>query len=98
MILNCGPASWLNRSVLSQPVMVWIGLVSYPLYLWHWPLFVFANITDLALPDGVLRVVEPVAGLNQLPDLGSTGLTGGIASRVSHGHAGCCPGFCAGGR
>jgi peptidoglycan/LPS O-acetylase OafA/YrhL len=34
--------SWVNRS-LSHPVFVYIGLVSYPFYLWHWPLLCFAK-------------------------------------------------------
>jgi len=44
LILAAGPQALVNRALLSRPWMVWLGLVSYPLYLWHWPLLSFAYI------------------------------------------------------
>ena len=35
---------------LSQPPSSGIGLISYPLYLWHWPLLSFAQILEGAVP------------------------------------------------
>ena len=43
MLIGAGPRSWAARHVLSHPAPVGIGLISYPLYLWHWPLLVFAR-------------------------------------------------------
>ena len=45
LIIAAGSA-WLNRKLLSASVAVFIGLVSYPLYLWHWPMLSFLSITE----------------------------------------------------
>ena len=41
LIISAEPKSLANRSVLSAKILVWIGLISYPLYLWHWPALLF---------------------------------------------------------
>ncbi len=42
----------LNRILLSHPVMVFIGRISYPLYLWHW---VLLTLPRLASGEGLSR-------------------------------------------
>ncbi len=43
MLVGAGPYSWVARHVLAHPILVGVGLISYPLYLWHWPLLVFTR-------------------------------------------------------
>lgn len=43
-LIFAGPEGFINRVLLSNRVMVWIGLISYPLYLWHWPIFSLVRI------------------------------------------------------
>lgn len=38
-----GPTATLNRYLLSNRLMVGVGLISFPLYLWHWPLLTFGR-------------------------------------------------------
>jgi len=45
LLIAAGPKAWLNRHLLSAPPVVWIGLISFPLYLWHWPLLAFLRTT-----------------------------------------------------
>jgi peptidoglycan/LPS O-acetylase OafA/YrhL len=44
LLIDAGPAAWFNRHILAWRPMVGIGLISYPLYLWHWPIISFAII------------------------------------------------------
>ena len=46
LIISAGPSGWINRRVLSNKALVGIGLISYPLYLWHLPVLVFTRVLD----------------------------------------------------
>lgn len=55
LIISAGPQAWLNKHLLSNRTMVSLGLVSYPLYLWHWPLLSFATILQGGSPSRLVR-------------------------------------------
>jgi hypothetical protein len=42
--------------MLANPVMVGIGLISYPIYLWHWPLLSFGHIIYAGEPPWSIRL------------------------------------------
>ena len=50
LLIAAGGKAWINRQILSHPLLVFIGLISYPLYLWHWPLLVFTRIFSGGTP------------------------------------------------
>ena len=71
MIVAAGPKGWLNRHILANPIVVYIGLISYALYLWHWPLLAFVRILEAdgsltnagAMRAGAVAVAFVAAGL-----------------------------------
>ena len=62
-IIAAGSKAWLNRVVLSNRVLVWFGLISFPLYLWHWPLLSFARIMEGGTPSYQVRIAAVIASI-----------------------------------
>lgn len=59
MLIAAGPNGIVNRTLLQTVPMVWIGLISYPLYLWHWPILSLARIyfgKTLTASDAVIAL------------------------------------------
>jgi peptidoglycan/LPS O-acetylase OafA/YrhL len=57
LTIVAGERAWANRVLLANPIAVWFGLISYPLYLWHWPLLSFARILSADLPTWRTKLV-----------------------------------------
>lgn len=56
LIITAGPKSWISSRVLSNTWLIRIGLISFPLYLWHWPLLSFVRIIGGDFPSRELRL------------------------------------------
>ena len=50
LVITAGARAWSNRIILMNPLAVWFGLISYPLYLWHWPILSFLHIMEDGTP------------------------------------------------
>jgi peptidoglycan/LPS O-acetylase OafA/YrhL len=63
LLLSGGEQSWINKHVLSAPPLVWFGLISYPLYLWHWPLLSYCHITfgEVSTLNAVILIALAIA-------------------------------------
>ncbi len=55
-IIWFGQHTWSNRRLLGWRPIVYVGLISYPLYLWHWVVLSFLRIQD-PQPAGVLLII-----------------------------------------
>ncbi|NKI97213.1 acyltransferase family protein [Rhizobacter sp. SG703] len=60
LLIAAGPQAWVNRVLLSNRILVMVGLISFPLYLWHWPLLSFARVIVGETPPAWVRAVAVV--------------------------------------
>lgn len=56
LIISGGPASFINKYILANKILVYIGLLSYPFYLWHWPLLSFTRVIFSETPSPFIRL------------------------------------------
>jgi len=56
LLIYSGPTAWCNKVLFSSRALVWVGAISYPLYLWHWPALAFARIVEGATPSVSVRL------------------------------------------
>ncbi|NBC35417.1 acyltransferase family protein [Novosphingobium sp. FSY-8] len=64
MLIGAGPQGCANRWALSLPPMVWLGRISYPLYLWHWPVLVLARTSGFTGPGAMAGAVGIAVALS----------------------------------
>lgn len=57
LLIYAGPDTWVNSKILSNKLAVWFGLISFPLYLWHWPLLTFSRIMESGTPSYNTRIL-----------------------------------------
>lgn len=62
LIIAAGKDAWLNKFVLSNPMVVFIGVISYPIYLWHWPLLAFLEI-EMGQTSKEIRVMAVLVSI-----------------------------------
>ena len=53
LLIASGGTAVAGRFLALKPI-VWIGLISYPLYLWHWPLLSYIRIMESGAPAKAL--------------------------------------------
>ena len=61
LIISAGQygSSFVGRILSSKP-LVFIGLISYSFYIWHWPIIVFQKLSMIQVPDASGRSVKAV--------------------------------------
>ena len=57
LLIVSGRHGSLLSSLLSLRTLVFVGLISYPLYLWHWPLLTFLRITSGGQPSNLALLI-----------------------------------------
>lgn len=62
LLIVSGPGTPINRLLGSQ-ALVFIGKISFPLYLWHWPLLTLCRIMEQGEPAPAIRLAAVTLSL-----------------------------------
>lgn len=56
LLISGDGMTWVSKALLANRAAVWLGTISYPLYLWHWPIFSYARIIEGGTPTVEFRL------------------------------------------
>ncbi len=62
-VIAAGSKAWFNRVILQNKALIWFGLISFPLYLWHWPILTFATIIKGETPSIFVRIFAVIISI-----------------------------------
>ncbi|WP_434655350.1 acyltransferase [Pseudomonas sp. R3-56] len=54
-VIASTPSGWVSQHVLASSSARFLGLVSFPFYLWHWPILSFAHVILGGQPSVLVR-------------------------------------------
>lgn len=63
LVISGDGQTWVGKALFANRFAVWIGTISYPLYLWHWPVFSYARIVEGGTPSVEFRIVALCASV-----------------------------------
>lgn len=61
-LIASGPNAFVNRLLAWRPLVA-VGLISYPLYLWHWPVLAMLRLVQGQTPSAALRGAAVLASV-----------------------------------
>ena len=63
LLLSAGPEGFVNKNILSSRLLVLLGLISYSLYLWHWPILSLLRIIEGQTPSFAIRLLAIITSI-----------------------------------
>lgn len=63
LVISGDGQTWVGKTLFANRFSVWLGTISYPLYLWHWPVFSYARIVEGGTPSVEFRFVALCASV-----------------------------------
>lgn len=63
LLIGAGKDAIINKFILSNKIIIFFGVISYPLYLWHWTLLSFLRVMVGVEPTALPKIVTIIIAI-----------------------------------